>query len=177
MVCDDSGPRFYYNFMLDTLWVEQHEYADDFAVLAQRIEKSSPGTQVRSVAIQGHAINHFLGQSPNLAELVWESGVQELFIIIEVEEGKEMPSVWPLCPRTQYFNGVDMEIYRENRNHTLIALQFMRREVGFRGDMMPRVTAVERAYWEDKGLELQELESHPVVMDDYLDLLRRAIGV
>lgn len=173
VVRDDSGPRLFYNSMRDTLWVEQHEYPDDWAMLAERISKS--GVQVKSLAIQHDGLHHGLYQ-PDFAKLVMHFGIRQLFLVCK--EGKRIPRVWPLFPRTRENNGIDARFYMEGVGNRSIVRQFESLDKASDGGSMPRVTAVERALWEEEGLQLSEQAPHEVVIGEVLfSQPRRLMGL
>jgi hypothetical protein len=149
-VCDDLSRRFYWNATIDTLWIEQHEYTDDWAILAKRIRKLSPGTLLKSVAIRDDGFHHRL-QSPSFAVLVRDYGIQELFL---VADGEKMPMVRPLVPRMQVYGPMDVFLQYE---HGVIVQEFRDIEIqgGFK-DTMPKLTVVEKGYWEKEGLQLRD---------------------
>ena len=161
MVYDDSGPRLFYNSMQDTLWVEQYEYLDDWAMLAKRISKS--GIQVKSLAIQHGGLHHGLYQ-PDFAKLVMHFGIRQLFLVCK--EGKVIPRVSPLFPKTRENNGIDAMFYMEGVGNRSIVRQFESLDKASDGGSMPRVTAVERVLWEEEGLRLIEQATYEVVISE-----------
>jgi hypothetical protein len=161
VVRDDSGPRLFYNSMRDTLWVDQHEYEDDWMMLVERMSKS--GTRVQRLAI--HHDDRYPLYHLDFAERVRTFGIEQLFLVFD-KEGETMPCVWPLVPRTRWNNGIEPELYLERAEQRFITLQFDRLEETSPGWTMPTVTAMERDYWEMEGLGWTERESHEVVLGE-----------
>lgn len=155
VVYDDLGPRFYFDGLRDTLWVEQQEYADDWAMLIQRIRNSCSWTQLRSLAIYDEGI-HYTLDGPNTIMLV-KAGIQELFLIVE-KAITCLSRVWTLPSRSDDLKQVDVLSIQERDwllLHRTLYKQFENIVRGGLEGVVPSVMVVEKDYWDKKGLELK----------------------
>ena len=163
-----AGGMFNFDPERDTLWVAQHAYPDDWTMLFSRISKSSPGVQVRSLAICDDR-NHGLYQ-PDFAERVRDCGIEQVFLVFEKREEEGIPCVWPLIPWMEEDETVDyivdVRMHMLGVGHRSVIRQFQGMEETSAGCFVPRVTAVEKGFWEEKGLRLCGQESHELIMGE-----------
>ena len=155
VACDDSGPRFYFDGLRDTLWVEQQEYADDWAMLIQRVQSSCSRTPLKSLAIHDEGL-HFTLDASNRVMLV-KAGIQELFLIAD-RAVAGLLKVWTLPSRLEDCKKVDGVSTKEQHwlfLHDIIYRQFEKIVRGGLEGVVPSINVVERGYWEENGLDLK----------------------